>query len=69
MKLILNNFQFFIKKSEGIPIDLIEFSDNSPVLDLLLSRPLGLLSLIDEENRFPKSSDRTLIGNTIPMHR
>ncbi|KAL7032575.1 hypothetical protein ACKWTF_007349 [Chironomus riparius] len=47
--------------SEGIPINLIEFSDNSPVLDLLLSRPLGLLSLIDEENRFPKSSDRTLI--------
>ncbi|CRL04515.1 CLUMA_CG017591, isoform A [Clunio marinus] len=46
--------------SEGIPVDLVEFSDNRPVLDMLLSRPLGLLALLDEESRFPKSSDRTL---------
>lgn len=49
--------------AEGIPVDLVEFSDNRPVLDMLLSRPLGLLALLDEESRFPKSSDRTLTGN------
>ncbi|KAG5679675.1 hypothetical protein PVAND_009229 [Polypedilum vanderplanki] len=47
--------------AEGIPVDLVEFSDNRPVLDLLLTRPLGILALIDEESRFPRSSDRTLI--------
>jgi Myosin head (motor domain) len=53
--------------AEGIPVDLVEFSDNRPVLDMLLSRPLGLLALLDEESRFPKSSDRTLTGEIISL--
>lgn len=47
--------------AEGIPVDLVEFSDNRPVLDMLLSRPLGLLALLDEESRFPRATDRTFI--------
>ncbi|XP_052862446.1 myosin-IIIb [Anopheles cruzii] len=47
--------------AEGIPVDLVEFADNRPVLDMLLSRPLGLLALLDEESRFPRSTDRSLI--------
>lgn len=47
---------------EGVPVDLVEFSDNRPVLDMLLSRPLGLLALLDEESRFLRSNDRSLIG-------
>ncbi|XP_061708749.1 myosin-IIIb-like isoform X4 [Cydia pomonella] len=47
--------------AEGIPVDLVEFSDNRPVLDMLLSRPMGLLALLDEESRFPRSTDRSLI--------
>ncbi|XP_046661580.1 myosin-IIIb-like isoform X1 [Homalodisca vitripennis] len=47
--------------AEGIPVDLVEFTDNRPVLDMLLSRPLGLLALLDEESRFPRSTDRSLI--------
>ncbi|XP_077302736.1 myosin-IIIa-like isoform X2 [Arctopsyche grandis] len=46
---------------EGIPVDLVEFSDNRPVLDMLLSRPMGLLALLDEESRFLRSNDRSLI--------
>lgn len=46
--------------AEGIPVDLIEFSDNRPVLDMLLTRPLGLLALLDEESRFPRATDRSL---------
>lgn len=48
--------------AEGVPVDLVEFSDNRPVLDMLLSRPIGLLALLDEESRFPRATDRSLIG-------
>lgn len=47
--------------AEGVPVDLVEFSDNRPVLDMLLSRPMGMLALLDEESRFPRASDRSLI--------
>ncbi|KAH0552740.1 hypothetical protein KQX54_014623 [Cotesia glomerata] len=47
--------------AEGIPIDVIEFYDNRPVLDMLLSRPIGLLALLDEETRFPGANDKSLI--------
>lgn len=47
--------------AEGIPVNLVEFSDNRPVLDMLLSRPLGLLALLDEESRFPRATDQTFI--------
>lgn len=48
--------------AEGIPVDLVEFSDNRPVLDMLLSKPMGLLALLDEESRFPRATNRSLIG-------
>lgn len=53
--------------AEGIPVDMVEFSDNRPVLDMLLSRPMGLLALLDEESRFPRSTDRSLIGRNIQI--
>lgn len=53
--------------AEGIPVDLVEFSDNRPVLDMLLSRPMGLLALLDEESRFPRSTDRSLIGMNVNL--
>lgn len=50
--------------AEGIPVDLVEFSDNRPVLDMLLSKPMGLLALLDEESRFPRATNKSLIGKT-----
>ncbi|KAG7210389.1 hypothetical protein KM043_011922 [Ampulex compressa] len=47
--------------AEGIPVDLVEFSDNRPVLDMLLSKPMGLLALLDEESRFPRATNKSLI--------
>ncbi|RWS27882.1 myosin-IIIb-like protein [Leptotrombidium deliense] len=47
--------------SEGISVDFISFQDNRPLLDMFLSRPLGLLTLLDEESHFPKSTDATLV--------
>jgi myosin-3 len=51
--------------AEGIPVDMVEFSDNRPVMDMLLSRPMGLLAQLDEESRFPRSTDRSLIGRNV----
>ena len=41
---------------EGIDWKEINFVDNQPLLDLFLARPIGLLSLLDEETHFPKVS-------------
>lgn len=48
--------------NEGIDGSEIKFTDNRPVLDMLLAKPMGLLALLDEESRFPKATDTTLIG-------
>jgi myosin heavy subunit len=55
--------------AEGISVDVVEFIDNRPVLDMFLARPLGLLALLDEESRFPKATDHTLTGNFDPANQ
>ena len=47
--------------NEGVDGSEIKFTDNRPVLDMLLAKPMGLLALLDEESRFPKATDTTLI--------
>ena len=39
---------------EGIRWEHIKFTDNQDILDLLSAKPLNIISLIDEESRFPK---------------
>ena len=47
---------------EGVPVDLIEFKDNQPTLDMLeLPKGEGILSQIDEEIIVPKGSDESLL--------
>lgn len=41
---------------------MIEYEDNRPLLDLFLQKPMGMLSLLDEESRFPQATDQTLVG-------
>lgn len=48
-------------RSEGISLEQITFTDNRPVLDMFLQKPIGLLALLDEESRFPKATDFTLV--------
>jgi myosin-3 len=48
--------------NEGIDGSEITFVDNRPVLDMFLAKPMGLLALLDEESRFPKANDSTLVG-------
>lgn len=45
--------------SEGIDWTFIEYSDNQPVIDIIESRPIGILNLLDEECRMPKGTDST----------
>ncbi|KZS21454.1 Neither inactivation nor afterpotential protein C [Daphnia magna] len=47
--------------AEGINVEVVEYTDNRPVLDMFLAKPLGLLALLDEESRFPGASDISLI--------
>lgn len=33
---------------------------------MFLSKPMGLLALLDEESRFPRATDKSLIGEIQP---
>ncbi|XP_041884512.1 myosin-IIIb-like isoform X2 [Corvus kubaryi] len=41
-------------KEEGLPWETITFNNNEPILNLLLAKPIGLLSLLDEQSAFPQ---------------
>jgi len=46
---------------EGIDGSKISYEDNQPLLDMMLSKPLGLLSICDEEALFPKGTDTSMV--------
>ncbi|NXK40090.1 MYOI protein, partial [Piprites chloris] len=48
-------------KEEGLPWEAITFNSNEPILNLLLAKPLGLLSLLDEQSAFPQATDKTFV--------
>uniref|UniRef100_A0A8C5F8Q8 non-specific serine/threonine protein kinase n=1 Tax=Gadus morhua TaxID=8049 RepID=A0A8C5F8Q8_GADMO len=47
--------------NEEVDVRMIEYEDNRPLLDMFLQKPMGLLSLLDEESRFPQATDQTLV--------
>ncbi|XP_006819085.1 myosin-IIIb-like [Saccoglossus kowalevskii] len=48
-------------QSEGIDWTNIPFVNNQPLLDLFLGKPIGILTLLDEECQFPQASDHTFV--------
>jgi myosin-7 len=44
-------------EKESIKWETIQFSDNQVCLDLIEGKPAGILSLMDEETKFPKGTD------------
>ncbi|XP_072936296.1 myosin-VIIa-like [Epargyreus clarus] len=53
---------------EGITWTNINYVDNQQNLDLIGLKPMNLLSLIDEESRFPKGTDITLLSKLNNNH-
>ncbi|XP_059159220.1 unconventional myosin-VIIa-like isoform X2 [Physella acuta] len=49
-------------RKEEIDWSEIGFVDNKPLLDLFLAKPIGLLSLLDEESLFPKGTDQSFVA-------
>ncbi|KAL0985675.1 hypothetical protein UPYG_G00160330 [Umbra pygmaea] len=52
---------------EGIHWEAIDWSDNAECLDLI-EKKLGMLALINEESRFPKGTDVTLLEKLNSRH-
>ncbi|XP_061352348.1 myosin-1-like isoform X2 [Gastrolobium bilobum] len=52
---------------DGIDWTKVEFEDNQDCLNLFEKRPLGLLSLLDEESTFPNGTDLTF-ANKLKQH-
>ncbi|XP_058816281.1 myosin-VIIa-like [Topomyia yanbarensis] len=70
--------QFFVKHifkmeqaeytREGINWTNIEFIDNQDVLDMIGMKSLHIMALIDEETRFPKGTDLTMLSKLHTTH-
>ncbi|XP_058123713.1 myosin-VIIa-like isoform X2 [Anopheles ziemanni] len=70
--------QFFVKHifkmeqteyaREGINWTTIDFIDNQEILDMIGMKSLNLMSLIDEETRFPKGTDLTMLSKLHSTH-
>ncbi|XP_028779865.1 myosin-2 isoform X2 [Neltuma alba] len=52
---------------DGVDWNKVDFEDNQECLDLFEKKPLGLISLLDEESNFPKATDQTF-ANKIRQH-
>ncbi|XP_046852385.1 myosin-VIIa-like [Xenia sp. Carnegie-2017] len=53
---------------EGIKWQHISFVDNQDILDMLGQKPMNIISLIDEESRFPKGTDQTMLNKLVNNH-
>ncbi|XP_053354217.1 unconventional myosin-VIIa-like [Clarias gariepinus] len=53
---------------ENIVWKHIDYVDNQGTLDVLATKPLNILSLIDEESHFPKGTDNTLLQKMHKCH-
>ncbi|XP_069845597.1 unconventional myosin-VIIb [Dipodomys merriami] len=55
-------------RSENITWDYIHYTDNRPTLELLALKPMSVISLLDEESRFPQGTDTTMLQKLTSVH-
>lgn len=42
---------------EKIQWQMISYTDNVPIINLIAKKPVGILHLLDDESNFPKATD------------
>ena len=55
-------------ENENINWQHIDFQDNQEILDLIGMKSVNIMSLIDEESKFPKGTDQTLLEKLHVQH-
>uniref|UniRef100_A0A8C2RZE7 Myosin VIIB n=1 Tax=Capra hircus TaxID=9925 RepID=A0A8C2RZE7_CAPHI len=65
---LLDIFGFENFQKNSIAWDYIHYTDNRPTLDLLALKPMSIISLLDEESRFPQGTDATLLQKLKSVH-
>ncbi|XP_013418100.1 myosin-IIIb isoform X2 [Lingula anatina] len=53
---------------EGLKEINIEFTNNWPLLELFLEKPVGIFSLLDEETKFPRATDSSFVDKIVQHH-